>query len=112
MADVYTEYLDLHFARPSRFVRIRPLPSTEYYSLYTQHYFREIEPALSVLPVPLYKWLKDIATENEQDMGLIHPVLPNQVWTIHYFLTIPAYQVFVDISASELPKRTDWSTEI
>ena len=34
---------------------------------------------LSVLPVPLYKWLKDIATENEQDMGLNHPVLPNQV---------------------------------
>ena len=34
---------------------------------------------LRVLPVQLYKWLEDIVTENEHDLGLIHPVLPNQV---------------------------------
>ena len=36
---------------------------------------------LRVLPVQLYNWLEDIVTENEHDLGLIHPVLPNQVST-------------------------------
>ncbi|KAI0764706.1 FabD/lysophospholipase-like protein [Fomes fomentarius] len=44
-----------------------------------RHYFREVEPILRVLPVQLYKWLEDIVTENERDLGLIHPVLPNQL---------------------------------
>ncbi|KAH9915462.1 FabD/lysophospholipase-like protein [Epithele typhae] len=44
-----------------------------------KHYFREVEPMLHVLPVQLYTWLKDVVTENEQDLGLIHPVLPNQL---------------------------------
>lgn len=44
-----------------------------------QHYFREVEPLLRILPMQLYTWLEDIVTENERDLGLIHPVLPNQV---------------------------------
>ncbi|TBU41999.1 FabD/lysophospholipase-like protein [Dichomitus squalens] len=43
-----------------------------------KHYFREVEPALRVLPLQLYNWLADIITENEHDLGLIHPVLPDQ----------------------------------
>ena len=27
----------------------------------------------------LYDWLLDIISENEEDLGLIHPVLPDQV---------------------------------
>ncbi|KAI0746311.1 FabD/lysophospholipase-like protein [Daedaleopsis nitida] len=44
-----------------------------------KHYFREVEPMLRVLPTQLYAWLEDISTENEHDLGLIHPVLPNQL---------------------------------
>ncbi|KAI0699790.1 FabD/lysophospholipase-like protein [Cerioporus squamosus] len=44
-----------------------------------KHYFREIEPMLRILPAQLYTWLEDIATENERDLGLIHPVLPCQL---------------------------------
>ncbi|KAI0635382.1 FabD/lysophospholipase-like protein [Trametes polyzona] len=44
-----------------------------------KHYFREIEPILQLLPVQLYNWLEDIVTENEGDLGLIHPVLPDQL---------------------------------
>ncbi|KAI0354075.1 FabD/lysophospholipase-like protein [Trametes cingulata] len=44
-----------------------------------KHYFREIEPVLQLLPVQLYNWLEEIVTENEGDLGLIHPVLPNQL---------------------------------
>ncbi|KAI0644024.1 FabD/lysophospholipase-like protein [Trametes meyenii] len=41
-----------------------------------KHYFREVEPALKLLPEQLYIWLEEIVTENEGDLGLIHP-LPN-----------------------------------
>ncbi|GJJ06102.1 hypothetical protein Clacol_000291 [Clathrus columnatus] len=44
-----------------------------------KHYFAEIRPALRVLPNQLYQWLEDIITENEKDLGLIHPVLPSKV---------------------------------
>ncbi|KAI0777421.1 FabD/lysophospholipase-like protein [Trametes elegans] len=44
-----------------------------------KHYFREIEPVLQLLPVQLYNWLEEIVTENEGDLGLIHPVLPDQL---------------------------------
>ncbi|OSC98862.1 FabD/lysophospholipase-like protein [Trametes coccinea BRFM310] len=44
-----------------------------------KHYFREIEPVLKLLPVQLYNWLEEIVTENEGDLGLIHPVLPDQL---------------------------------
>ncbi|KAI0655037.1 FabD/lysophospholipase-like protein [Cubamyces menziesii] len=44
-----------------------------------KHYFREVEPILRLLPVQLYNWLEEIVTENEEDLGLIHPVLPNQL---------------------------------
>lgn len=45
----------------------------------SQHYFREIDPVLKLLPVQLYGWMQDIVTENEGDLGVIHPVLPDQV---------------------------------
>lgn len=44
-----------------------------------QLYFEEIRPTLEILPSQLYNWLLEIITENEEDMGLIHPVLPDQV---------------------------------
>ncbi|KAH9855478.1 FabD/lysophospholipase-like protein [Lenzites betulinus] len=44
-----------------------------------KHYFREIEPVLKLLPVQLYGWMQDIVTENEGDLGVIHPVLPDQL---------------------------------
>ncbi|KAH9896493.1 FabD/lysophospholipase-like protein [Cubamyces lactineus] len=44
-----------------------------------KHYFREVEPILKLLPVQLYNWLEEIVTENEGDLGLIHPVLPDQL---------------------------------
>ncbi|KAI0666447.1 FabD/lysophospholipase-like protein [Trametes maxima] len=44
-----------------------------------KHYFREVEPALKLLPEQLYTWLEEIVTENEGDLGLIHPVLPDQL---------------------------------
>lgn len=44
-----------------------------------KHYFREIQPTLKLLPFQLYDWLEDIVTENERDLGLIHPVLPDQL---------------------------------
>lgn len=34
---------------------------------------------LQLFPAQLYNWLEEIVTENEGDLGLIHPVLPNQV---------------------------------
>lgn len=42
-------------------------------------YFREIQPTLEQFPSQLYNWLLDIVSENERDLGLIHPVLPDQV---------------------------------
>ncbi|KAF8580443.1 FabD/lysophospholipase-like protein [Ramaria rubella] len=42
-------------------------------------YFKEIQPSLRQLPPQLYGWLEEIITENEEDLGLIHPVLPNQL---------------------------------
>ncbi|KAI0784211.1 FabD/lysophospholipase-like protein [Abortiporus biennis] len=42
-------------------------------------YFKEIQPTLKLLPPQLYGWLEEIVTENEKDLGLIHPVLPDQV---------------------------------
>ena len=47
--------------------------------LYCKLYFKEIQPTLELLPAQLYKWLLDVVTENERDLGLIHPVLPDQV---------------------------------
>ncbi|KAI8973120.1 FabD/lysophospholipase-like protein [Trametes punicea] len=44
-----------------------------------KHYFREIEPILKLLPIQLYNWLEEIVTDNEGDLGLIHPVLPDQL---------------------------------
>ncbi|THG96596.1 hypothetical protein EW026_g5257, partial [Hermanssonia centrifuga] len=44
-----------------------------------KHYFAEIQPTLEVLPSQLFRWLREIITENERDFGLIHPVLPDQV---------------------------------
>ncbi|KAI0091361.1 FabD/lysophospholipase-like protein [Irpex rosettiformis] len=44
-----------------------------------KHYFQEIRPTLEVLPSQLYNWLQEIITENEEDLGLIHPVMPDQV---------------------------------
>ena len=43
---------------------------------------------LHVLPVQLYNWLEDIATENERDLGLIHPVLPNQVGKVSVYFVL------------------------
>ncbi|GJE96563.1 FabD/lysophospholipase-like protein [Phanerochaete sordida] len=42
-------------------------------------YFREIQPTLELFPSQLYNWLLEIVSENERDLGLIHPVLPDQV---------------------------------
>ncbi|KAJ3491784.1 hypothetical protein NLI96_g443 [Meripilus lineatus] len=42
-------------------------------------YFKEVQPTLKLLPPQLYQWLEDIVTENDRDLGLIHPVVPNQV---------------------------------
>jgi len=47
--------------------------------LLSQHYFAEVEPSLRLLPAQLHTWLEDIITENEKDLGLIHPVLPDEV---------------------------------
>jgi len=44
-----------------------------------KQYFMEIRPTLQALPAQLYTWLEDIITENETDLGLIHPVLPDQL---------------------------------
>ncbi|OJT06010.1 Cytosolic phospholipase A2 zeta [Trametes pubescens] len=44
-----------------------------------KYYFREIEPVLHFFPEQLYNWLEEIVTENESDLGLIHPVLPDQL---------------------------------
>ncbi|TCD70189.1 hypothetical protein EIP91_004368 [Steccherinum ochraceum] len=44
-----------------------------------KHYFQEIQPTLMLLPVQLYKWVENIVTENDRDLGLIHPVLPDQL---------------------------------
>ncbi|KAI0078788.1 FabD/lysophospholipase-like protein [Panus rudis PR-1116 ss-1] len=44
-----------------------------------KHYFKEIQPTLKLLPFQLYDWLEDIVTENERDLGLIHPVFPDQI---------------------------------
>ena len=43
---------------------------------------------LRVLPLQLYNWLEDIATENERDLGLIHPVLPNQVGKVSVYFVL------------------------
>ncbi|KAH8099985.1 FabD/lysophospholipase-like protein [Cristinia sonorae] len=44
-----------------------------------KHYFQEIQPTLKLLPIQLYGWLENIVTENDRDLGLIHPVLPDQL---------------------------------
>ncbi|OCH95436.1 FabD/lysophospholipase-like protein [Obba rivulosa] len=44
-----------------------------------KHYFTEIRPTLQALPAQLFQWLVDIITENEADLGLMHPVLPDQL---------------------------------
>ncbi|KAI0346554.1 FabD/lysophospholipase-like protein [Trametopsis cervina] len=42
-------------------------------------YFQEIRTTLDILPSQLYNWLVEIMTDNEEDLGLIHPVMPDQV---------------------------------
>ncbi|KAI0682847.1 FabD/lysophospholipase-like protein [Cytidiella melzeri] len=42
-------------------------------------YFQEIRPTLEFLPAQLYNWLSEIITENDEDWGLIHPVLPDKI---------------------------------
>ena len=65
---------------------------------------------LRVLPVQLYNWLEDIATENERDLGLIHPVLPNQVSWVSQPAFPPRYHEVADcLSAAELPERSRWT---
>ncbi|KAJ3554539.1 hypothetical protein NM688_g3054 [Phlebia brevispora] len=44
-----------------------------------KHYFKEVQPTLELLPAQLYGWLLDIVTEDERDLRLIHPVLPDKV---------------------------------
>ena len=46
--------------------------------LCSQLYFKEIQPTLELFPSQLYNWLLNIVSENERDLGLIHPVLPDQ----------------------------------
>ncbi|KIP11177.1 hypothetical protein PHLGIDRAFT_114837 [Phlebiopsis gigantea 11061_1 CR5-6] len=48
-------------------------------SLERRLYFKEIQPTLELFPPQLYHWLLELVTENERDLGLIHPVLPDQV---------------------------------
>ncbi|KAK7690859.1 hypothetical protein QCA50_005961 [Cerrena zonata] len=76
-----------------------------------KHYFQEIQPTLRLLPFQLYNWLEDIATENERDLGLIHPVLPDQLPNFlkglcgqlrdgsPYDLTDREYMTFMDAGA-------------
>lgn len=42
-----------------------------------QYYFIEVQPILRQLPSQLYQWINDIITE--QDLDIIHPVVPNEV---------------------------------
>ncbi|THH27869.1 hypothetical protein EUX98_g6326 [Antrodiella citrinella] len=44
-----------------------------------KYYFQEIQPTLKLLPFQLYEWLENVVTENDRDLGLIHPVLPDQL---------------------------------
>ncbi|KIJ39940.1 hypothetical protein M422DRAFT_75814 [Sphaerobolus stellatus SS14] len=44
-----------------------------------KHYFAEVQPTLKLLPVQFHTWLEEIITENEQDLGLIHPVIPDKI---------------------------------
>ena len=68
---------------------------------------------LRVLPVQLYNWLEDIATENERDLGLIHPVLPNQVsWVSQAALPPRSSAVADGFSAAELPERSRWTSPL
>lgn len=55
-----------------------------------KHYFAEIRPTLRLLPTQLYQWLEDIITENERDLGLIHPVLPSEVPNFMKGLVLPS----------------------
>lgn len=53
---------------------------------------------LRQLPWSLYGWLEEIITENQEDWGAIHPVVPNQVskcalgYTLHQQVPSHSYQ--------------------
>ncbi|KAI5116571.1 hypothetical protein M0805_006728 [Coniferiporia weirii] len=44
-----------------------------------QHYFNEVQPVLRQLPAQLYGWLNDVITENHKEIGVMHPVEPDEL---------------------------------
>ncbi|KAH8119590.1 acyl transferase/acyl hydrolase/lysophospholipase [Phellopilus nigrolimitatus] len=44
-----------------------------------QHYFNEVQPVLRQLPTQLYGWLNDIVMENSKEIGVLHPVEPDEL---------------------------------
>ena len=77
-----------------------------------QLYFKEIQPTLELFPSQLYHWLLEIVTENERDLGLIHPVLPDQVGAdpfiyAHTLVTISPYS-----KGTEFLERTEWAAAL
>ncbi|OBZ72357.1 Cytosolic phospholipase A2 [Grifola frondosa] len=78
----------LHYTRGDFWIRFLRLPQGRCVSTPRRQFiygggaqacFREIQPTLQLLPEQLYRWLEEIVTENENDLGLIHPVLPDQL---------------------------------
>ncbi|KAL5524090.1 hypothetical protein ACEPAG_8263 [Sanghuangporus baumii] len=44
-----------------------------------QHYVNEVQPILRQLPVQLRNWLNEIVMENRKEIGVLHPVEPDEV---------------------------------
>lgn len=47
------------------------------YSGGVQHYFKEVQPVLRLLPEGLYGWLSQIIEANEAEFDALHPIVPN-----------------------------------
>lgn len=82
-----------------QFVYLSPLTRSE-----RQLYFREIQPTLEFFPSQFYSWLLNIVSENERDMELIHPVLPDQASADRYNTMAHSDGITVPKGA-ELPER-------
>ena len=112
IANTYSEYLDLLFVRPSRFVRIRPLPSAGILlTLYTALLSRDRADALcsscaTVQVVEGHRHGERARHGSDppraSEPGLNSPLLSDDAYLSH----------LRDTSASKLPKRIGWSTEI
>ncbi|KAL5506975.1 NDUFS7 [Sanghuangporus vaninii] len=44
-----------------------------------QHYINEVQPILRQLPVQLRNWLNEIFMENRKEIGVLHPVEPDEI---------------------------------